>query len=226
MPDICDDASATATYSIDCSQYTSLIPVAVDDAAATTEDTAVVVAVLDNDTYVDAGDLAVNLGSATNGTVTLVGNTVRFTPTADYSGAGSFTYTVTASSRTSSTATATITVSAVNDAPTADAGPDQAVASGAAFNLAGSGSDPDGDSLTYAWAQTAGTAVAAFSTTQATPSVTAPTLLSSDPAMTLTFSLTVSDGTATSAADTVDIAVSPPAPQQRSGVGGHRRSGQ
>ena len=218
VPDICDDASATATYSIDCSQYTSLIPVAVDDAAATTEDTAVVVAVLDNDTYVDAGDLAVNLGSATNGTVTLVGNTVRFTPTADYSGAGSFTYTVTASSRTSSTATATITVSAVNDAPTADAGPDQAVASGAAFNLAGSGSDPDGDSLTYAWAQTAGTAVAAFSTTQATPSVTAPTLLSSDPAMTLTFSLTVSDGTATSAADTVDITVSPPAPSNNAPV--------
>ena len=218
VPDICDDASATATYSIDCSQYTSLIPVAVDDAAATAEDTAVDIAVLDNDTYVDAGDLAVNLGSATNGTVTLVGNSVRFTPTADFSGAGSFTYTVTASSRTSSTATVTITVSSVNDAPTADAGPDQAVASGAVFSLAGSGSDPEGDSLTYAWTQTAGTAVAAFSTTQATPSVTAPTLLSSDPAMTLTFSLTVSDGTATSAADTVDITVSPPAPSNNAPV--------
>ena len=72
--------------------------------------------------------------------------------------------------------------------------------------------------MTYAWTQTAGTAVAAFSTTQATPSVTAPTLLSSDPAMTLTFSLTVSDGTATSAADAVDITVSPPAPSNNAPV--------
>jgi len=217
VPDICDDAVATATYSIDCSQYTSLIPVAADDAASTNEDTSVDIAVLSNDTYVDAGDLAVNLGSASNGTVSLVGNTVRFTPTANFSGTGSFTYTVTASARTSSAATVTVSVSAVNDGPTANAGSDQTVASGASFTLSGSGTDPEGDSLTYTWSQTAGSSVASFNTTQASPSVTAPTLLSSDSAMTLTFSLSVSDGAA-SASDTVNITVNPPAPTNNAPV--------
>lgn len=217
VPDICDDAAATATYSIDCSQYTSLIPVAVDDAASTNEDTSVDIAVLSNDTYVDAGDLAINLGSASNGTVTLVGNTVRFTPTANYSGTGSFTYTVTASARTSSTATVTVGVSAVNDGPTANAGSDQTVASGASFTLSGSGTDPEGDSLTYTWSQTAGTSVASFNTAQASPSVTAPTLQSSDSPVTLTFSLSVSDGAA-SDSDTVDVTVNPPAPTNNAPV--------
>ena len=217
VPDICADASATATYSIDCSQYTSLIPVAADDSASTNEDTSVDIAVLSNDTYVDAGDLAVNLGSASNGTVSLVGNTVRFTPTANYSGTGSFTYTVTASARTSATATVTIAVTSVNDGPTADAGSDQTVASGATFSLSGSGSDPDGDTLTYTWSQTAGTSVASFSTNQASPSVTAPTLSSGDSVAILTFSLSVSDGAA-SASDTVDITVNPPAPTNNAPV--------
>ncbi len=217
VPDICADASATATYSIDCSQYTSLIPVAADDAATTNEDTAVDIAVLSNDTYVDAGDLAIALGSASNGTVALVGNTVRFTPTANYSGTATFTYTVTASARTSSAATVTVTVAAVNDGPTADAGGDQTVASGATFTLSGSGSDPEGDSLTYSWSQTAGTSVASFSTTQASPSVTAPTLQPGDSAMTLTFSLSVSDGSA-SASDTVNVTVTPPAPTNNAPV--------
>ena len=45
--------------------------------------------------------------------------------------------------------------SPVNQAPTANAGADQTVASGATVNLTGAGStDPDGDTLTYAWTQT------------------------------------------------------------------------
>lgn len=42
--------------------------------------------------------------------------------------------------------------SAQNTAPTADAGPDQTVDTGAVVSLDGSGSsDPDGDSLTFSW---------------------------------------------------------------------------
>ena len=56
--------------------------------------------------------------------------------------------------------TFTITVNPVpptNLPPTANAGPDQSVASGAAVTLSGSGSDPDvGDVLSYAWPQTGG----------------------------------------------------------------------
>ena len=62
-----------------------------------------------------------------------------------------------------------------NQAPTADAGPDQTVASGASVNLNGSGSsDPDGDALDYSWTQTSGPAVTLNGANTATPSFTAP----------------------------------------------------
>ncbi len=97
-------------------------------------------------------------------------------------------------------------------APTADAGPDQSVSSAAVVTLTGLGStDPDNDTLTYAWTQTAGTAVTLSDATAAQPTFTAPTLNIGDPATTLTFSLTVTDGTFTSSADTVSITVGAPA---------------
>jgi hypothetical protein len=95
-----------------------------------------------------------------------------------------------------------------NFAPTANAGPNQNVASGATVNLAGSGTD-GGDGplpLTYAWTQTAGPAVTLSSTTVATPSFTAPT----GPA-TLTFQLKTNDGLATSPGSNVTINVAAPA---------------
>ena len=74
--------------------------------------------------------------------------------------------------------------------------------------LDGSGSsDPDGDALTFAWTQTAGPNVTLSNATAASPTFTAPTLTSNTP-VTLTFQLTVNDGTVDSVADTVDITVS------------------
>lgn len=99
---------------------------------------------------------------------------------------------------------------AANQAPTADAGPDQTVASAAAVTLDGTGSsDPDaGQTLTYAWTQTGGDTVTLSDATAVGPSFTAPTLAAGEPDQTLTFSLIVTDNLGlASNADTVTITV-------------------
>ena len=91
--------------------------------------------------------------------------------------------------------------------PTASAGPAQTVASSAAVTLNGSASsDPNNKSLTYAWTQTVGPTVTLSSASAVQPTFTAP----AGPA-TLTFSLTVSNGTQTSNPSLVTITVSAPA---------------
>ena len=100
----------------------------------------------------------------------------------------------------------TITVNADNDGPTVDAGPDQTVNEGDAVSLAGSGVDPEGESLTYTWVQTGGPSVTLDDPNSSTPSFAAPEGLSNSD---ITFELQVSDGTNTSA-DTVTITVNRP----------------
>jgi hypothetical protein len=101
--------------------------------------------------------------------------------------------------------TVNIMVKNVNKVPVCDAGPSQMVNENGTALLDGSGSfDPDGEPLTYQWTQTAGTAVSLSSATAAQPTFTAPVV---GPAgETLSFQLTVSDGTAsTSCGTTVQI---------------------
>ena len=107
----------------------------------------------------------------------------------------------------SSPDTVTVTVTAgANDAPTADAGENQTVAEGAAVTLAGSGTDPEGEALTYAWTQTGGQSVTLSGASAATASFTAPTELVTDAA--LVFSLVVTDARGSaSQADTVTVTV-------------------
>jgi hypothetical protein len=101
-----------------------------------------------------------------------------------------------------------------NVAPTANAGPDQTVASATApVTLNGTGSsDPDaGQTLTYAWTAPAG--ITLSNATAASPTFTAPTLAVGAANQTLTFSLIVTDNLGlASTADTVTITVVPPIP--------------
>ncbi|MDQ2054594.1 malectin domain-containing carbohydrate-binding protein [Halobellus sp. H-GB7] len=91
-----------------------------------------------------------------------------------------------------------------NQPPTADAGSDQTVDEGQQVTLDGSeSSDPDGDSMSYSWTQTAGPSVTLSDADTATPTFTAPDIGADE---TLTFEVEVSDGEATDT-DTVDVTV-------------------
>jgi MYXO-CTERM domain-containing protein len=124
--------------------------------------------------------------------------------TADVAADAVLTFRVTVSDGTeTATQDVTVNVRNVNRAPTVDAGSNATVDERTAVTLSGSANDADGDELTYAWVQTAGTPVALANANTATASFTAPDTANGG---TLTFSLTVSDGKS-SASDTVSINV-------------------
>ncbi|MBW2984775.1 S8 family serine peptidase [Candidatus Woesearchaeota archaeon] len=93
------------------------------------------------------------------------------------------------------------TVGGGNNAPNANAGPDQRVAPGNAVTLSGSASsDPDGDSLSYAWSQTSGPIAILSDPGSVNPTFT-PTQTG-----TYVFQLIVSDGSL-AASDSVAVIV-------------------
>ncbi len=105
----------------------------------------------------------------------------------------------------SAPASVSVVVKSVNRAPVANAGTAQSVAERSVGTLNGAASaDADGDSLTYAWTQTAGPSVGLVGATTASPTFAAPDVTA---AVTLTFQLVVNDGQLNSAPSTVDVTV-------------------
>ncbi len=97
-------------------------------------------------------------------------------------------------------------VNATGGVATADAGADQGVQTGASVTLEGSGaSTRTSPTLTYAWKQTAGVPVTLSGATTTELTFTAPSVRTD-----LVFALTVNDGMADSAPDTVTVRVRPP----------------
>ena len=134
-------------------------PVANEDLATTSRDTATVVAVRANDVDPDNDVLTVaRVTTALHGTVVIDGVTGNpvYTPNAGFIGTDTFTYTVEDGRGGSSTATVTVTVAApANAAPVAVADSMSVAKGGTVTTLIGGGtsllandSDPDGDAMT------------------------------------------------------------------------------
>jgi hypothetical protein len=96
-------------------------PVANADTTSTSEDTAVDVNILANDTDVDGDALTVTgVSGAVKGAATLNANgTVHFVPTANANGTGSFQYTISDGHGGTAGSSAQVTIGAVNDPPVA-----------------------------------------------------------------------------------------------------------
>ncbi len=97
------------------------LPVAGDDVATTTEDSAVTIAVLANDSDPDLDALQIeSFAQGSHGAVVDNGDgTLRYTPQPNYFGSDSFTYTVTDGRGGTDTASVLVTITPVNDAPVA-----------------------------------------------------------------------------------------------------------
>jgi hypothetical protein len=110
----------------------------------------------------------------------------------------------------------TVTVTVMNSAPAAHAGPDQIASVAGVVTLDGSGSsDPDGDGLTYQWtlaARPPGSAATLSDT-----SAVNPTFLVDRPGS-YTAQLSVSDGSVSSAMDTVTVSTVNTAPVAHAGA--------
>jgi hypothetical protein len=100
---------------------TNLAPITVDDVEVVSEATATSVAnrfsVLANDIDPNGHDLTlVTVSSALNGTATVAGSNILYSPTENYEGSETLTYTVSDGEGGTTTGTVTITIRGVNDA--------------------------------------------------------------------------------------------------------------
>jgi len=209
---VCDNGTTNGSPDAKCSVATVNVNVtAVNDAPDAVNDSAIVaedsganaIDVLANDSFTpDAGE-TLSISATTNGAhgtvaITGGGTGLTYTPNANYFGPDSFTYTISDGNGGMDTATVNITVTAVNDGPVANAGPDQTVFCTGAVTLDGTASsdiDDASNTLTYVW--TEGANVIA---TGAHPTVVLPVGVH-------TITLTVTDPHSASSQDTVTITV-------------------
>lgn len=126
-------------------------PVAVDDEAETDSGVPVIVDVLANDSDPDGDDLSVDaVTQPANGTTSIDGAEVTYTPESSFWGMDTFGYTVADGSGGMAHATVTVTVhEPANTPPDIEDMADQNSTVGDSVTLQLEAEDPDGDTLTY-----------------------------------------------------------------------------
>ena len=192
--------SAPATVSINITPSNDT-PEAIAQSVTTTEDTAKTITLAGNDADGNALTYAI-LSQPAHGTLSGSGAARTYTPAANYNGSDSFTFKVNDGTADSSPATVSITISPANDLPVADV---QSVTSteDTAKAIALTGSDPDGDTLTFVVvdAPTKGTLMGTAPNLAYTPGTN---YQGAD-----SFTFRVNDGTTNSAKATISITVTP-----------------
>ena len=189
------------------------LPVVADDQYRIDEDTALDVdtaaGILNNDSDADGDPLAVRLiTAAVHGTVTLnEDGSFTYTPETNFDGTDSFTYIAADGIEDSVPGTVVITVNPVNDAPVAEDDVYRAVVDEVLIIDANAGvltndSDVEGDALTATLIDTPAHGTVAFNVDGSFTYTPDTTFVDGD-----SFTYTVGDGLATSAAATVTIAV-------------------
>jgi VCBS repeat-containing protein len=146
-------SSASVSITVGTPAAANHAPVAASDSGFSTDaNHAVTIAgatLLGNDTDADGDILAImSVQGTTNGTVSLSGNDVIFTPTKDYAGVAGFSYTVSDGHGGTSTAGVSLVVNSVNHAPTAVS--DSATTSANSpitIAVLSNDTDPDGNKL-------------------------------------------------------------------------------
>lgn len=139
----------TASSALSATTPANQAPLAADDSAVVNEDTSITISALSNDSDPDGDSLTISsVGTALHGATSIVSNTIRYQPAANYFGSDSFSYTISDGLGGTATATVSITVNPVNDVPTTVA--DTAtvlVRQTVNINVLANDSDIDGDTL-------------------------------------------------------------------------------
>ncbi len=199
------DASLTSTpvtVSISVSQVNT-VPIAQVQSVTTDEDMAKAITLVANDAEGDALTYLIAIGPA-HGSLSAVSlNQVTYTPAANYNGPDSFTFRASDAALTSTPATVSITVTAVNDAPVAQA-QNVITAEDTAKAITLVATDSDGDALTYA--VVTGPSHGSLSVVSSNAITYTPAANYSGPD---SFSFKTNDGLADSAPATVSITVTP-----------------
>ncbi len=186
-------------------------PVAVADTATTIVGTQVAVSVLANDTDANGDTLSIaSISNVQNGIAAISGTTVLFTPTAGFTGAGSFTYSISDGRGGTASATATVTVNPPPNSPPVAVADVAATFAGSpvVVGVLANDSDPNGDPLSITGVTSAQNGIASIAGTNVvfTPSA------GFTGSGTFTYSITDGRGGVASAIATITVNPPPNAP--------------